>query len=58
MLQQSYTEKKMVYALTENSGLPTMAQVHEDIARNITGVTTEGCALPETHHTSGSPIDH
>ena len=35
-----------------------MAQMHEDIARDITGVTTEGCALPETHHKSGSPIDH
>ena len=57
-LQQSYLEKKMVYALTEHSRLPTMVQVHKDIATKNTGIINKGSTLPETHHTSMSPIDY
>ena len=35
-----------------------MVQMHENIARNITGTINEGSTVPETHHTSISPIVH
>ena len=51
-------EKKMVYAFTEDRRLPIIVQMHENITRNITGTINKGSTVPETHHTSISPIVH